>query len=464
FCGSDDGLLVPSPSTSLSFVSSESGHNVTHPVTDLALLSGLPPLRRPTYETGDGRSRSGQLSAVLTSGTHMQDAGTMTPEQFFFPIRQTPIGERRGPSVLPKTEARQAVPPLPEGPFWSKDMLKVAAVGNQHYLRERAALSRSTTLSSMTAIDQVGYICRKNSKSSLTTSPAVRVPEESSRTLRPSTAESEVFLTRSTTGLYRSSPCFQDSNSSGETLCLEPLRLRDLVVLRYPQFRWLTTVQSEQCTEAGVQDSQQESMSQAFRTGSCSRNTLLPFRVDAIVEALQEIELDTSTVSLHLSTCTYNRASSGDDKNLGDSLTAAKRTPPDEIGFGSPVAATISEVRQAGDACPSQSNQSAMEFDLVASSSPKSGTRESQENVEAIDRPSSEGPILTLNTSTIASIDGNGPTLSAAGSCIAIQSIREGSTHLGIERVDSTSSTRRRLSLRMLEGPSFESVYNSILQ
>ncbi|XP_040067633.2 uncharacterized protein LOC120840917 [Ixodes scapularis] len=121
FCGSDEGPLAPSPCTSLSFVSSESGHNVMHPLTDLALLRGLLPCRRPKYETGDGRSRTGQLSRALSAGTHTEEAATRTSQQAFGRTQQSSVGDRRrGSSVWPRTGARQALvrcrPEDPPGP------------------------------------------------------------------------------------------------------------------------------------------------------------------------------------------------------------------------------------------------------------------------------------------------------------------------------------------------------------
>ncbi|KAM7293228.1 hypothetical protein ISCGN_026358 [Ixodes scapularis] len=237
FCGSDEGPLAPSPSTSLSFVSSESGHNVMHPLTDLALLRGLLPCRRPKYETGDGKSRTGQLSRALSAGTHTEEAATRTSQQAFGRTQQSSVGDRRrGSSVWPRTGARQALAPMsPRGPSWA------AAIGTQHYFRERYPFPRAPTPDSVTAPNQTEYGFQQK-KSSLASLSADATPEDPSRPIRPSTAKSEVFLTRSTTGLYRSSPCFQDSsNSSRNNLFLQPLRLRDLVVLRYPQFRWLTT-------------------------------------------------------------------------------------------------------------------------------------------------------------------------------------------------------------------------------
>ncbi|CAN8012827.1 unnamed protein product, partial [Ixodes pacificus] len=455
FCGSDEGPLAPSPSTSLSFVSSESGHNVMHPLTDLALLRGLLPFRRPKYETGDGRSRTGQLSRALSAGTHTEEAATRTSQQAFGRTQQSSVGDRRrGSSVWPRTGARQALVPMPpRGPSWA------AAIGTQHYFLERYAFPRAPTLDSVTAPNQTEYGCQQN-KSSLTSSSADVTPEDPSKAMRPSTAKSEVFLTRSRTRLYRSSPCFQDSNNSSRNeLFLEPLRLRDLVVQRYPQFRWLT-VQSEQYTDAGVQGSQRES--QFGTSENSSRNTPPPLQVDAVVKTLREIHLDTSTLSLHLSADCTRMASAVDDKNLGDLLAAAKMAPLKNVGFGSPLETTRPKDGHSGDASPSLINIAATGLDLI-SSPRKCASKETSDILEEISWPLTEALNLISDSSTAVSVAGSSP-VAADCSSIAIKPSWKDSVQSGSAKVGTVSSSGGRLSTRILEGPSFESIYNSILQ
>ncbi|CAN8032932.1 unnamed protein product, partial [Ixodes persulcatus] len=456
FCGSDEGPLDPSPSTSLSFVSSESGHNMMHPLTDLALLRGLLPFRRPKYETGDGRSRTGQLSRALSAGTHTEEAATRTSQQPFGRTQQSSVGDRRrGSSVWPRTGARQALVPMsPRGPSWA------ATIGTQHYFRERYAFPRASALDSVTAPNQTEYGCQHN-KSSLASSSADVTPEDPSNAMRPSTAKSEVFLTRSTAGLYTSSPCFQDSNNSSRNdLFFEPLRLRDLVVLRYPQFRWLT-VQSEQYTDAGVQGSQRES--QFATSENSSRNTPPPLQVDSVVKTLREIHLDTSTLSLHLSADCTTIASVVDDKNLGDLLAAAKMAPLKNVGFGSPLEATRPKDGHSGDASPSLINIAATGLDLISSSPRKYAPKETSDILEEISWPPTETLNLISDSSTAVSVAGSSP-VAADCSSIAIKPSWKDSVQSGSAKVGTVSSIGRRLSTRILEGPSFESIYNSILQ
>ncbi|KAL3188627.1 hypothetical protein MRX96_022436 [Rhipicephalus microplus] len=66
FCRSDEGPLLPSASTTLSFLSSDSNVSVGHRATDLTCLHALTELAAPYEEIGDGKSQSGVANLPVT--------------------------------------------------------------------------------------------------------------------------------------------------------------------------------------------------------------------------------------------------------------------------------------------------------------------------------------------------------------------------------------------------------------
>ncbi|KAL1432655.1 hypothetical protein MTO96_012872 [Rhipicephalus appendiculatus] len=216
FCRSDEGPLLPSASTTLSFLSSESNVSVGHRATDLTCLHALAELAAPYQEIGDGKSQSGVANLPVTLKPeppaplelhHRQLQPQLHPPQQYqageHPPEQQGEGKLRpSPSQSPSREDRSArssrrsrmleqarrqdsaenrsarPPKRPNtgerqrmGRFtakerrWGDDILRVIMMGNKHYLRERSLSSprpRSASIpGAALLLDETRYITQQ---------------------------------------------------------------------------------------------------------------------------------------------------------------------------------------------------------------------------------------------------------------------------------------------------------------
>ncbi|XP_049268787.1 uncharacterized protein LOC125757342 [Rhipicephalus sanguineus] len=216
FCRSDEGPLLPSASTTLSFLSSDSNVSVGHRATDLTCLHALAELAAPYQEIGDGKSQAGVANLPVTLKPEPPEPQELHHRQLEPPLHPPPqyqAGEhppeqqcqgklRPSPSQSPSgkgrsarssrrsrgleqarrqdsVENRSARPPKRPntgerqrmGRFaakerhWGDDILRVIMMGNKHYLRERSLSSPRPRLASIPGaallLDETQYITQQ---------------------------------------------------------------------------------------------------------------------------------------------------------------------------------------------------------------------------------------------------------------------------------------------------------------
>ncbi|XP_029835249.2 uncharacterized protein LOC8028993 [Ixodes scapularis] len=120
-------------------------------------------------------------------------------------------------------------------PKSSKDVVNVTILGNNLLLREKRAMSPHSESDPSCTIDENSYIMRKKIEqpASQATVPAACFDHQS-RSSRPDAVGSDDYITRQTTGIHDSLPCFEENQSFTESTVSKPLRLQDTGLQQHP--------------------------------------------------------------------------------------------------------------------------------------------------------------------------------------------------------------------------------------
>ncbi|XP_049522380.1 uncharacterized protein LOC119449945 [Dermacentor silvarum] len=243
FCDSDEGSVPPSESMSLSFVSSNSSCNAVHRLTDLADLPRLEhSVAAATHETGDGGVVLGMPLPRLTSSSAVQTESSRQPASSLTEcgvqaqLLPEPAG-RSGCPQLRKTRRRDVGPRVATDRPWTEDVKKVVMLGNKHYLRQHAG--HRPMAKSATTFDETQYVLFKiedHVQPDTTASPVAREAPYSMSTSGELTREScestlELLLRRSTVSSGRDADTLASDDNNFE----QPLKLSDLILLQHPE-------------------------------------------------------------------------------------------------------------------------------------------------------------------------------------------------------------------------------------
>lgn len=456
FCDSNEGTLVPSQSTSLSFESTESSCNITTRVTDLTGLRRLLKLQTPLQETGDAKSRIRQIRSLSSSGVQTEDVihNRVRRDHGYVPTRAE-CGSRRNTgdtSDLPRawTGNRDPSDPPPDS-LWSEDMMKVVMMGNQHYLREKTAASLRPILGRRTTLDETQYICEQimSASSSISTPPFSGYSSNLCKRKRPTQAELEKFVTERTTRRCISSTSSDEAMLLKENVLASPLRLRELVILQHPltdRIRLPYFRSKRDCNACPTQ----VQLPPPFPHQRSHR--LAPSNVPSKQLPTQPAAIPAGAYNTRLDCEPVNRAYQ--QKHIN---TKSKVMPGDPSNRNSPSPqAWRSELSRA---IPPYSGASGEDTSTpVQDTEVENDTPDSSRTVEL---PYLEGFLLSSNASTFPSTT----TMRTDDLFSTIAEPRVGGTSSPCSRVVSANSSHsRHESTRMLEGPCFESLYNSILQ
>lgn len=246
FCDSDEGSVQPSESMSLSFLSSNSSCNALHRLTDLV---DLPRLERSvvaaTHETGDGvvlgmPPRVTSPSAVQTENSWQPTLSRSERGAQAHLLPERPPPGRAGLPLLRKTRRRDTTALVATDRPWTEDVKKVVMLGNKHYLRQHAA--RYPVAKSATTFDETQYLLlqiddqAQQEQAQPVEGAASRTFLEApcsmslSRELTRESCEStlEALLRRSTGSSLKDigTPRSEDN--------FEPLKLSELILLQHP--------------------------------------------------------------------------------------------------------------------------------------------------------------------------------------------------------------------------------------
>nr|XP_054930173.1 uncharacterized protein LOC129386342 [Dermacentor andersoni] len=242
FCDSDEGSVPPSESMSLSFISSNSSCNAVHRLTDLADLPRLQhSAAAATHETGDGGVVLGMPLPRLTSSSAAQTESSRQPASSLTEcgaqalLLTEPAG-RSGWPQLRKARRRDVGHRMSTDRPWTEDVKKVVMLGNKHYLRQHAG--RRPMAKSATTFDETQCVLFKiedHVQPDTTASPVARNAPHSMSMSGELTREScestlELLLRQSTFSSGRDA----DTLASDDNF-EQPLRLSDLVLLQHPE-------------------------------------------------------------------------------------------------------------------------------------------------------------------------------------------------------------------------------------
>ncbi|KAH7968830.1 hypothetical protein HPB52_011709 [Rhipicephalus sanguineus] len=291
---SDDGSFPPSGSMSLSFVSSNSSCSAAHRLTDLA---DLPRLERSvaatSHETGDGSLLLHMPLPQLTSLSAVQTESSRPPASSLTEcgtqVQLLPEPEeaaRSGRHQLWKTRRREVDLRAATDRPWTEDVKRVVMLGNKHYLRQHAG--RRPMANSATTFDETQYVLFKiddQAQPGTTASPvAPKVSLSTSMTgeLAGESSEStlELLLQRSTVSSGRD----VDTLASDDNNYEQPLKLSDLIFLQHPEvgLKNFTAVDFSKiaapegvaecrCVEARLEDKQAPDLNSSQEFGTVER-------------------------------------------------------------------------------------------------------------------------------------------------------------------------------------------------
>ncbi|XP_075543705.1 uncharacterized protein LOC142578189 [Dermacentor variabilis] len=495
FCRSDEGTLLPSASTTLSFLSSDSNVSVGHRATDLTCLHTFAELAAPFQETGDGKSQTGVANLPVTPKPespapqelhHRQIEPQLHPSQQYqageqpqkqrhqgkpTPIpSQSPSGEdrslrssrrcrtlqqaRRQDSVehrsarLPKrpnTGERQRL-----GRFaakerrWGDDILRVIMMGNRHYLREWSQSSSRPRSASITGgaalLDETQYISQQIELAHASINNADHTCP--SPVLREAAVSSPIAATLEAAAAAPTRSREQRTSSPSSPPCRVLQRSSPRTCSRPPS-----------------------SLSSPDPPGARQHVTWGPGgeqrKMDTIAEAVCEIELkDPQAVVGALASKTLELKTGGDVFSGDTFAKSPVQVVVVEDNTDHLAPSLTSELGAESRLTPTWPPWDVCERDLMASVKMLSaavGTPESF--AKTIELPSPEG-LLMSETSTLASrVDTMAP--SSIGCSVILE---PSPSALSCTTGSSKNVRSRRLSAKILEGPCFESIYNSILQ
>ncbi|XP_077520103.1 uncharacterized protein LOC144129918 [Amblyomma americanum] len=503
FCPSNEGPLVPSASATLSFLSSQSCVSVVHRMTDLTVLDSLADLATPFQETGDEKSRTAAANLPYTSkpdsralkGIHHSLRGALEQYQqgeqqwkghsLLSTSRQTSAErsacssrrlrkleqanrqdsreERSRPLKRPNTdESQHTVRFAAKEQRWGDDIIQVILIGNKHYLRERSLTSPrplSPSMAAVSPLDETRYIAQqielthaiKEDVAHTCPSPelclaagvvrTVAVPEETVITPAYARDLSACDATRasaraSDTGLDQKMPSSPSSKASPQSLpgaCSGPL--------------------------SGVRSP--DSLGATHR-GTWSPSGEQP-KMETIADAVCEIELqDPQAVSEALGS-KISESVTGDVFS-GDKIQMDKSRVQISVIEGSTdhfVPSLTFELGSESRLTPTWPQWDAPTRDLLAPVkllSAAVGTPESFS--KTIGLPSAEG-LLMSDTSTPASRV-NTAVPSSMDCSVVLEASASALPHARTGRPKSVRSSSH--SAKIIDGPCFESIYNSILQ
>ncbi|KAH7954099.1 hypothetical protein HPB49_015564 [Dermacentor silvarum] len=510
FCRSDEGPLLPSASTTLSFLSSDSNVSVGHRATDLTCLHALAELAAPFQETGDGKSQTGVANLPVTLKTespapqelhHRQLEPQQHPPQQYqageqpqkqqhqgkpTPLpSQSPSGEdrsvrssrrcrmlqqaRRQDSVenrsarLPKrpnTGERQRLSRFAAKECrWGDDIIRVIMMGNKHYIRERSQSSPRPRSASITGgaalLDETQYITQQielahasiNDAGHTCPSPVLRQAAVGAQTVATleAAAATPTRSRDSSASVVKGAllPWSEQRASSPSSLpCRVSQRSSQRTCSRPPS-----------------------SLSSPDPLGARQRVTWGPGgeqrKMDTIAEAVCEIELKDPQAVAGALASKASELKTGGDVFSGDTLAKSPvQVVVVEDNMDHLAPSLTSELGAESRLTPSWPQWEVCERDLMASVKMLSavvGTPESF--AKTIELPSPEG-LLMSETSTLASrVDTVAP--SSIGCSVVLE---PSASALSYTTGSSKNVRSRRLSAKILEGPCFESIYNSILQ
>ncbi|XP_065283077.1 streptococcal hemagglutinin-like [Dermacentor albipictus] len=243
FCDSDEGSMPPSESMSLSFVSSNSSCNAVHRLTDLVDLRRLQhSAAAATHETGDGGVVLGMPLPWLTSSSAAQMESSRQPASSLTEcgaqalLLTEPAG-RSGWPQLRKTRRRDVGHRVSTDRPWTEDVKKVVMLGNKHYLHQHAG--RRPMAKSATTFDETQCVLFKiedHVQPDTMASPVARNAPHSMSMSCELTREScestlELLLQQSTFSSGRDA----DTLMSDDNNFKQPLRLSDLILLQHPE-------------------------------------------------------------------------------------------------------------------------------------------------------------------------------------------------------------------------------------
>ncbi|XP_077519981.1 uncharacterized protein LOC144129783 [Amblyomma americanum] len=506
FCRSDEGPLLPSASTTLSFLSSDSNVSIEHRVTDLTCLQALADLAVPFQETGDGKSRTGAPnlpdtpkpeSHALQELHHSQrepqpqlqhQEGEQQMQQWNeqpMSPRATSAEERSARSSrrlrmlqqakrqdskedrssrLPKrpnTGERQRV-----GRFaakerrWGDDILRVIMMGNKHYLHERSTTSPRPLPAAIAAVpplDETQYVAQQIDRTPAATQDSVHTspsPELGPATdvVRTVAVPVERAIVPALSRDSSARGCKQASPGSSDAR--QEKRMSSSPSDRVPQ-RSSSRASSRPHAAVTSQDSLTARHHATWGPSGEHR------KMETIAEAVCEIELQdpqavAEAVEPKVSALVTGDVLSGDTLELVKSPIQVAVVEDSTDRFAPSI---TSELGAESQLTPTWPQWDARERDLLASVKMLSaavGTPESFS--KTIELPSPEG-LLMSETSTVTSrADAVGP--SSIGCSVVLEPSASALSHT---RTGSPKSVRSRRP-SILEGPCFESIYNSILQ
>ncbi|KAK8787531.1 hypothetical protein V5799_022695 [Amblyomma americanum] len=503
FCPSNEGPLVTSASATLSFLSSQSCVSVVHRMTDLTVLDSLADLATPFQETGDEKSRTAAANLPYTSkpdsralkGIHHSLRGALSQYQqgeqqwkghsLLSTSRQTSAErsacssrrlrkleqanrqdsreERSRPLKRPNTDESQHT-----GRFaakeqrWGDDIIQVILMGNKHYLRQRSLTSPRPLSPSMAAVpplDETRYIAQqielthaiKEDVAHTCPSPelclaagvvrTVAVPEETVITPAYARDLSACDATRasaraSDTGLDQKMPSSPSSKASPQSFpgtCSGPL-----FVVRSP-----------------------DSLGATHR-GTWSLSGEQP-KMEMIAEAVCEIEMqDPQAVSEALGS-KISKSVTG-DVSSGDKIELDKSRVQISVIEGSTdhfVPSLTFELGSESRLTPTWPQWDAPARDLLAPVkllSAAVGTPESFS--KTIGLPSAEGLLMSDTSTPASSVDTAVP--SSKDCSVVLEASASALPHARTGRPKIVRSSSH--SAKIIDGPCFESIYNSILQ
>ncbi|XP_054930102.2 uncharacterized protein [Dermacentor andersoni] len=510
FCRSDEGSLLPSASTTLSFLSSDSNVSVAHRATDLTCLHTFAELAAPFQETGDGKSQTGVANLPVTPKPesparqelhHRQIEPQLHPPQQYQageqPQKQRPQGKPTPlPSQSPSGEDRSLrssrrcrmlqqarrqdsmehrsarLPKRPNtgerqrlGRFaakerrWGDDILRVIMMGNRHYLRERSQSSpraRSASITGGAALfDETQYISQQielahasiNNADHTCPSPVLREAAVSS----PIAATLEAAAAAPTRS--------RDSPASVVKGALLPWSEQRASSPSSPPCRVLQRSSPRTCSRPP------SSLSSPDPLGARQHVTWGPGgeqrKMDTIAEAVCEIELEDPQAVVGALASKMLELKTGGDVFSGDTVAKSPvQVVVVEDNTDHLAPSLTSELGAESRLTPTWPPWDVCERDLMASVKMLSaavGTPESF--AKTIELPSPEGLLMSESSTLASRVDTMAP--SSIGCSVVLE---PSPSALSCTTGSSKNVRSRRLSAKILEGPCFESIYNSILQ
>ncbi|KAH6937128.1 hypothetical protein HPB50_025749 [Hyalomma asiaticum] len=509
FCPSDEGPLLPSASTTLSFMSSDSSVSFGHRVTDLTCLHALADLAVPFQETGDAKSQTGVANLPTTlkpepsvpeelHRIHLEPQ-QRSPQQCQVG-EQPPKQQRQGkprptPSQSPSVEDRSARSSrrcrmleqakrqdsvekrsarLPKRPNtgerqrlsrfatkerrWGDDILQVIMMGNKHYLRERSLSSprpRSASIpGAALLLDETQYITQQIEQAHA----AIRDPDHTCPSPELRQAAESAQAAAAPEEVATTSVRSRESSDSAVKGAILPWSNRHASSPTSLSGRVSRRPSQRTCSRPPSSLASADALGARHATWGPGGEQR---KMDTIAEAVCEVELKYPKAVTGAMAPKISNLKTAGDVFSGDTLA---KNPVQVIVLddNEDVAPTLpSELDTESQLTPSSPQWDVCERDLMASIKMLSaavGTPESF--AKTIELPSPEGLQLS-ETSTMASrVDTVGA--SSVGCSVALD---PSASALSYTRTGSSKNARsRRLSTKILEGACFESMYNSILQ